>query len=117
MGSSNSTESLKGPIFLKEKAPIIRLNLNDILWIESIGGYLSIQTSKERFTVNTTIKDIQEQLPSGQFLQINRSCVIPISKVSAINGKKLQIQDRHINIGDAFLNNVARVMKPILQIT
>lgn len=117
MRSNNSTESHTGPIFLKEKSPIIRLNLNDILWIESIGGYLSIQTSAERYTVNTTIKDIQDQLPEGQFLQINRSCVVPIQKVSAMTGKKLQIQDRLISIGEAFFNNVAKVMKPALQIT
>jgi DNA-binding LytR/AlgR family response regulator len=108
MQIESNASKRKKPIFLKEKAPTIKVGLDDILWIEAIGGLISVHTTEERFTVRETIKEIMERLPSDKFVRVHRSFVVPIDKITQLNDKTLVIGNRMISIGDAYRDELHR---------
>ena len=71
---------------------LIKLKLNEILFIEAQGDYISIQTKNENYRVHTTLKKIAEKLPKDQFLQIHRSYLINFTQI-------IDIEDNSVLIG------------------
>ncbi len=59
--NKNSTNSEE--IFIKKNATLIKLNLNDILFIEALENYIIINTHDEKYTIHFTMKSIEEKLP------------------------------------------------------
>ena len=99
------------PIFLKEKAPVLELDPTDIYWIESYGSYLSIKTSNDRFTVTATLKELQQMLPSNNFVRVHRSFVVAIDKIISLNGRTIAIDQKLIPISNAYKDVLKRLSK------
>lgn len=88
--------------FVKSSGQQIRLNFNDILYVESIKDYVSIKTEREEYIVLETLKSLEQQLPKS-FNRIHKSFIINLDKVKAIDGKQIKlISGRFIPIGDTY---------------
>jgi len=82
-------------IFLKVDKKLMKIKLNDILFIESLKDYIKVITTKK--------KSISEELPSENFLRIHRSFTIAINKIKSIEGNSVEIANRRIPIGRNYL--------------
>ncbi len=72
-------------IFIKDgSSSFIRLNYDDILWIEALENYVLIMTESTKYTIHFTMKSLINQLPAEKFLRIHRSFIINIEKITAI---------------------------------
>ena len=96
------------PLFLKEKAPMVQVTIDEIVLIEAIGGLISVHTENDRYTVRETIKEIVERLPKDKFVRVHRSFVVPVDKITQLNEKTLVIDRRIINIGEAYRDELHR---------
>ncbi|MCH8904759.1 MAG: LytTR family transcriptional regulator [Bacteroidetes bacterium] len=105
-GSFNSR-----PIFLKEKAPTIKIFLEEILYIEAFGNHVSIKTPTDRFTVNETMKDIEGMLPNANFIRVHRSYIVPLNKVKMLHEKSLVIDNMFIPISNLYKRDLKKRLK------
>lgn len=88
-------------LFVNIDRRLIKIEYAGILYIESKGDYIRINTEKKNFTVHTTIKKIMEKLPADMFVQVHRSYIINIKKIVDIEDNSILIEKNVIPISRA----------------
>jgi len=86
-------------IFLKVNKKLIKVNLNNILFIESLKDYIKVITTLGDYVVHKSLTAITEELPQSNFIRIHRSYTISVNKVVALEGNTVEISNRKIPIG------------------
>ena len=91
-------------IFVKSKSRLIKLNTNDVIYIEALTDYVVINTSAARYTIHSTMKDIQKKMPEDKFLRVHRSYIVNLNKISEIESPNLILEGNKkiIPIGGSF---------------
>lgn len=59
----------------------VRVDLNEIIYIESDGHHCNIVTSDKTFIPYLSLSQIEDELPKNQFARINRSIIVSIDKI------------------------------------
>ena len=90
-------------IFLKVNKKLIKINLNDILFIESLKDYIKVITTVGDYVVHKSLTAITEELPQSSFIRIHRSYTISINKIIALEGNAIEISNKKIPIGRNYL--------------
>lgn len=75
-------------LFVKSEKRLEKIMINDIIFIEALQNYVSIQTSRKKLLVHSTLKAMQEKLPS-RFIQPHKSFIVNSGAVTAIEGNIL----------------------------
>lgn len=91
-------------IFVKSGYKLRRVELSDIKYIESMHEYVKI------FLVNdnplktlTSLKSIEEQLPSERFLRVHRSFIVNRERIKVIDRNRIVFDDNiYIPVGDKY---------------
>jgi len=80
-----------------------KININDILYIESLKDYIKINTiDGKSVTSKYKISDIEAELEGNCFLRIHRSFIINSSKISAFTTNEIEINGFEIPIGASY---------------
>lgn len=101
-------------MFIKKGSSLVKLKLKDIIYIEALENYLTLNTKDETFVIHFTMKAIENQLPSLIFIRVHRSFIVNKSMIKSIkeNSLELNIGDKIENIPidksfcDPFLNGI-----------
>ena len=94
-------------IFFKASNSLIRVQLNDILFFQALGDYVTLSTKEKRYTLYTKMKTIEDRLPVTRFIRTHRSYIVAIGKIDNIEDNSIQIGRQLIPISDSYR---ARVM-------
>ncbi|MCJ7447770.1 MAG: LytTR family DNA-binding domain-containing protein [Bacteroidales bacterium] len=78
-------------IFIKKGSSLVKLKLKDIIFIEALENYVTLNTNDDRFTIHFTMKAIENQMPSGVFIRVHRSFIINKSMIQAIKENSLDL--------------------------
>ena len=95
--------SIEPHIFLKVDKKLVKVNFDDILFIESLKDYIKVFTSIGDYLVHKSLTSISEELPSEVFLRVHRSFTIALSKITSVEGNSVEIGGRRIPIGRNYL--------------
>ena len=87
------------------RSRLVKVFLKDIEYIETLGNYLSIYTLSTRIITHITLKELEDQLPSTQFVRIHNSYMVPLQKITAIEGNSIQIGKHNLPVGDIYKRN------------
>lgn len=100
-------------IFVKaeSKGKFIKINLRDILFIEGLGNYQKIQLTDNQIVCQLKMKNLEDQLSTGGFVRVHKSFLVPINKISQIEGNKIMIDAHKIPIGDNFKDALFLTLK------
>lgn len=95
-------QSQEDYIFVKteSRGKITKIRINDILYIEALGNYMGIHTLAGKILTLLTMKEIEAQIQSLQFIRIHKSYIINITKIEAIDGNQVFINKTPLPIGD-----------------
>ena len=92
-------------LFVKiDKKKLKKINLEDILVIESLKDYIRIITTSGKYIVHQTLSSFTDSLPKSRFLRIHRSFTISIDKVESVEGNSVEIDGKRYTIGRSYLN-------------
>ena len=91
MHERESTNTGDEEIFIKKGSSLVKLKLKDIIYIEALENYVTLNTSDDKFTIHFTMKAIENQLPSGVFIRVHRSFIINKSMIQAIKENSLDL--------------------------
>jgi len=98
-------EELLASIFVKSDKKIIKLNFDEIIYIEAYGNYIKIFTDKMILTPQT-LSDFLEKLPDS-FLRIHKSFIINFNKLKLIDGNQIVLQNNiKLPIGKSYRKDV-----------
>ncbi len=91
-------------IFVKSKSRLIKLNTKDIYFIEALKDYVVINAASARYTIHSTMKDIEDKMPSDAFLRVHRSYIIRIDKIAQIESPNIILEDikKNVPIGGSY---------------
>jgi two-component system, LytTR family, response regulator len=79
-------------IFVKINTKVVKVFLNQILYLEGLGNYVGIHTFSERLVVHCSIKDIATHLPSEKFMRVHKSYLIAVELIKSVEGNQLFLE-------------------------
>jgi DNA-binding LytR/AlgR family response regulator len=91
----------------------VKLNCKDIYFIEALKDYVVINTIDTRYTIHSTMKDIELKLGSVDFVRIHRSFIIRLDKIATIEYPNLSLENnkKSIPIGGSFKDDLNAKIK------
>ncbi len=108
--NENKKEHQDDFIFVKNNSKLIKLNTNSILFIEALKDYVVINTPDTRYTIHSTMKEIEQKMGVREFIRVHRSFIVRLDKIVTIEFPNLHLENdkKTIPIGGSyreFLNN------------
>ncbi len=89
-------------IFVKTEYRIEKIQHDDILYIEGMRDYRSIQMSERRILTPTTFGDLENELPKAKFCRVHKSYMVSLNKISSVEHNRIRIGDKLIPIGETY---------------
>jgi DNA-binding LytR/AlgR family response regulator len=111
----DNKETVDGFIFVKSNSKLVKLNTKDIYFIEALKDYVVINTRDTRYTIHSTMKEIETKMGNTEFIRVHRSFIVRLDKIAAIDFPNLVLEDdkKVIPIGGSYrddLNNRIRTV-------
>ena len=97
-------------IFIRSEKRIEKIELNNILYAESLGNYVSIYTEDKKIIAYLTMKSLELQLPLNEFIKIHQSYLVNSSKIDAIEGNEIKIGSRSLPISRNYREMVMKIV-------
>jgi two-component system, LytTR family, response regulator LytT len=97
-------------LFLKVEYLLVRIDLNDILYIESLKDYVKVhlKNSGKALLSLTSLKALEEKLPPQRFMRIHRSFIISLNNITSMTKNSVQVGKKQITIGDQYKDGFAQ---------
>ncbi|MXV17202.1 LytR/AlgR family response regulator transcription factor [Hufsiella ginkgonis] len=95
-------------LYLKVDRKMIKLNVEEILWVESLKDYIKVVTRDRTMLSKQKISVLEELLPADKFVRIHRSFIIPVDKIASYYSHCVEIGDREIPIGRNYKMDLQR---------
>ena len=89
-------------IFIRDSFIIRRLKVDDILFAEAMGDYVKLFIPQKFYAIHTTLRSVEEKLPSIKFLRVHRSFIVAVGKIDTIQDGALVINGKSVPVADAY---------------
>jgi DNA-binding LytR/AlgR family response regulator len=115
VGETSTPEKKKENfIFVKADKKLIKVNFDDILYIEGLKDYVIIRQKEGRVITLHTMKSLEAKLPDHIFKRIHRSYIVNIGAIDAIVGNMIELKEKsqvkHIPIGKNYREELLKVI-------
>jgi two-component system, LytTR family, response regulator len=101
-------------LYFKVERQMIKVLLNQILYIESLKDYVKIVCENQSPIVSKqTISALEEMLPRKKFLRIHRSFIIASEKVSSYTRESVLISGQSVPVGRVYQHQLQQLVKTI----
>ena len=101
-------------IFVKADKKLIKVNYDDIVYIEGLKDYVIIRLNASRIITLQTMKSLEEKLPTSTFKRIHRSYIVNINKIQAVQGNMVEVIEKnvpkHIPIGKNYREELLKIV-------
>jgi two-component system LytT family response regulator len=86
----------------------IKVDYNDILWVEGLKDYIKIhlESTTKPIVARISMKSIEELLPSSRFLRIQKSYIVSKSRITAVKKSSVFIGSEELSIGENYKDTV-----------
>ena len=65
---------------------LVRVTTAELQYVEALGDYVNLHTTREHLTVYGTMKDLEAKLPGRYFARIHRKYIVRLDRIMAIEG-------------------------------
>jgi len=103
-------------IYIKSGHRNIRLNTDDIFYVESMKDYVKIVTAGGPVSAKYRISDLESELSAKGFLRIHRSFIVNRKHISAFTASDVEIGRIELPIGESYKEKVMGVLKNVTDI-
>ena len=110
MKARTSGNLLPSYIFIKSDKRIEKIELNDILYAESVGNYVSVYTEKKKIIAYLTMKGLESQLPADDFIKIHQSYLVNCAKIEAIEGNEIKVGSKSLQMSRSYRETVMKIV-------
>jgi DNA-binding LytR/AlgR family response regulator len=98
--------------FVNVEYTLVKIVIDDILYIEGLKDYIKIFLSTESRPVITrmSLKAMTEKLPGDRFIRTHKSYIVSIPRVTSIKREFVQIGEREIPVSETYKENISRIL-------
>jgi DNA-binding LytR/AlgR family response regulator len=98
-------------LFIRADYSLVKIMLEDILYVEGLDDYLKIYLiDRKPIIARMTMKAILEKLPAKDFIRVHRSFIVPVKRIERLRNKSLLIAGREIPVGSSYEEDFIRNM-------
>ncbi|MFN8308629.1 MAG: LytTR family DNA-binding domain-containing protein [Chitinophagales bacterium] len=99
-------------LVIKADYGLIKINCNEISFIESQDDYIKIYSRlKKPIVARLTMKAVQEKLSAANFVRIHRSYIVALDQISEIKNKVIFIGETALPLSSSYEKNFYNVYK------
>jgi len=88
-------------VSVKSDKRIYQIAIDDILFIETCGDYVSIHLSDKKLVVHGTLKSWEERLSGLAFMKVHRTVMVNLQKIDHIDGNLVHIMNHKIPLSES----------------
>lgn len=99
-------------IFLPVDYSLVKVVLNEIMWIEALKDYIKIhftESNKKSLLVRYSLKNLEEILPVSRFMRIHKSCIVNTTLVTAVRKNSIFLGDKEFPVSESYRYNLKRI--------
>ena len=89
----NKDDKSKDILFVKSNSRLVKVYLKDIYYVEALKDYVIINTEFARYTVHSTMKDLDKKLGNTEFARIHRSFIARLDKIQSIDNQNVVLEN------------------------
>jgi two-component system, LytTR family, response regulator len=89
-------------IFVKADYKTVKINLDQILYIEGLKDYIKIFTGSKPVITQQSLKSIEEKLPLNSFFRVHKSYIVSLRHIHCIDRGMVRIGEARIPIGESY---------------
>lgn len=95
-------------VYVKSEYKLIRLDFDDILYIEGLKDYVKIYFEAPRKPVLSLVnmKRVEDCLPKPQFMRVHRSFIVNMAKVLMVDRGRIVVGDVFIPVSESYKGQV-----------
>jgi two-component system LytT family response regulator len=108
---SASAGNEQAALYIKSAHKNIKVNTDEVLYMESLKDYVKIYTSDTTITTKYKISDMEADLAGKGFLRIHRSFIVNLKHLSAFTASDVEIGKVEIPIGESYKELVFKILK------
>jgi DNA-binding LytR/AlgR family response regulator len=97
-------------IFLKVDKRLVKINISDIMYIESFGDYLKVNTISQTYVTYMTLGKLESLLPPSKFVRIHRATIVNTTFIKFIEGNLIKINNTDLIIGQTYRESLLKVL-------
>lgn len=114
-GNNSGVVEMEGDfIFVKADKKLIKVDFNDIIYIEGLKDYVIIRQEAGRVITLQTMKSLEKKLPDTIFKRVHRSYIVNIHKINAVVGNMLEVTEKgatkHLAIGKNYREELLKII-------
>jgi DNA-binding LytR/AlgR family response regulator len=95
-------------IFIRSNSKFFRISFSDIIYIEGMKDYLKIHTTEHVIITHQTMGEMENILPSGQFIRIHKSYIVAFAHIKAVFGNSVEMEKALLPIGLIYKERIMR---------
>jgi len=100
----------EGFVYFRAERKMIKVNYNDILYIESMKDYIRVVRENDKpMLVKQSITSVEDSLPSHLFMRIHRSFIVSLQKITAFTNHDVEIGGKEIPIGRIYMHQLEKL--------
>lgn len=110
-GETNESQKF---IFVKAEYESIKINLDDIEYIQGLKDYLKIHITNTNKAILTlmSFRELLDRLPPNQFLRVHKSFAVNVNYINTVQRNRIVINDIRIPIGESHKDTFFSVLGP-----
>lgn len=97
-------------ISFRSDRKMIKVALNDILYIESMKDYIKVITTTGSVITKQSISLVEEILPKELFIRIHRSYIVSVRKIESYNHELVWLAKKELPISRMYRHDVNRFL-------
>jgi DNA-binding LytR/AlgR family response regulator len=107
----NKKSESSGHISFRSDRKMIKVALNDIIYIESIKDYIKVITTSGIIITKQPISSVEEMLQKEMFIRIHRSYIVALNKIESYNHELVWIAKQELPISRMYRHEVNRILQ------
>ena len=101
----------EGFVYFRVDRKMVKVMLQDILYVESMKDYVKIFTGSETLITKQSLNAVEAMLPEKQFIRTHRSFIVSLSKVRSYTHELVEVNKEEIPIGKLYRNVVLKMLE------
>lgn len=94
--------------FVRSDRKMIRINLQDIMFVESLSDYIKIHMQEKTVVTRETLTSLEAMLPHRDFIRIHRSYLVSISHIESFTSETVVVDKHELPISRSHKEEVLR---------
>jgi DNA-binding LytR/AlgR family response regulator len=101
-------KSSESYIFIKSGAKTVRIDFQDILFIEGKKDFVLVHTRQNQITTQQSLNGFMEKLPDDRFVRVHRSFIIALGQIESISRNRITIEKTEIPVGEFYKEDLLK---------